>query len=120
MPTGGRRKRRVVPHQTEIDKFFRRLTERDIKNLPGGMLDALNLFIFRKIAPRRTWKIAADNTRFPYYGKPDSSVHIKIPLSPWNEACTVHTGAVGNRHGNPPFYGIYRAEEGRANTGRVM
>ena len=38
----------------------------DIKNLPGGMPDALNLFIFRKIAARRTRKIAADSTRFPF------------------------------------------------------
>ena len=45
----GFRKRRFIPHRTEVDKYFRRLSDKGILNLFGN----LNMEICRKIIPKR-------------------------------------------------------------------
>jgi hypothetical protein len=78
----GMRHRRIVPHQTDVDKFFRRLSERDVKTIFGGVLDAFVQAITAKVGKKRSWKFIADNTKFPYYGKRDPKKHIKSPRLP--------------------------------------
>ncbi len=78
----GARRRRVVPHQTDVDKFFRRLSERDVRTIFGGVLDAWVQEITANVGQRRAWKFIADNTKFPYYGKKDPRKHIKAPHLP--------------------------------------
>jgi hypothetical protein len=78
----GKRCRRVVPHQTDVDKFFRRLSERDVRTIFGGVLDAWVQEITAQVGTRRAWKFIADNTKFPYYGKRDPRKHIKAPHLP--------------------------------------
>ncbi len=71
------RKSRYIPHQTDVDKFIRNLSEKDIKILCRGLLDYLNQKIVKKIAPNRTWWSMADNTKYPYYGPKNPIKHIK-------------------------------------------
>ena len=77
-----KRRRRVVPHQTDVDKFFRCLTERDVRTIFGGVLDAWVRAIANRVGRGRTWKFIADNTKFPYYGKKDPHKHIQAPRLP--------------------------------------
>jgi len=71
------RERRVIPHQTEIDKYFRRLSEKEVKNLFGSILDGINELIYRFIARDRSWTTIADNTKYPYYGTTNATKHMK-------------------------------------------
>lgn len=77
-----KRKRRIIPHQTDIDKFFRCLSETEIKTLFKIILDEINAYICRFIARDRTWTAIADNTKYPYYGMIDSNKHIKATYLP--------------------------------------
>lgn len=65
----GRRKRRFVPHQTDIDKYFRRFSEKDVHNLFGNVLLALCRKIASKYDSRQKWRFMADNTEYAYFGK---------------------------------------------------
>lgn len=78
----GKRKRRYIPHQTEIDDYFSRLTERNVKMLFGGLLDRINQYIFKYIAKDRSWSGIVDNKKDPYYGNMDPTKHIKSPHLP--------------------------------------
>ena len=64
-----KRKRRLVPHQTEVDKYFRRFSEKEVHNLFGN----INMALCRKIAKffgsSQKWRFLVDNTEYPYYGK---------------------------------------------------
>jgi len=62
----GKRCHRVVSHQTDVDKLFRRLSERDARTIFGGVLDALVQEITARVGRRRSWKFIADNTKYPY------------------------------------------------------
>lgn len=78
----GKRKRRKIPHQTDIDQIFRNLTEKDVKTLWGGILDHFARVIIKKQLQNRTWLSMVDNTKFPYYGKKHPKKHIgshKLP-----------------------------------------
>lgn len=80
--TDNLRERRYIPHQTEIDKYFRRLIEKEVKILFGSILDRINEYIYRYIAKDRSWTIIADNTKYPYYGTIDSNKHMRAPYLP--------------------------------------
>jgi hypothetical protein len=114
----GKRHRRVVPHQTDVDKFFRRLSERDVKTIFGGVLDAWVQAITAKVGKNRSWKFIADNTKFPYYGKRDPSKHIKSPRLPGTKHAWMFQGcsvASGDLHLFVDFHsitkGVYRCGE---------
>jgi len=64
-----KRRRRFVPHQTDVDKYFRRFTKTEVHNLFGN----INMALCRKIAQffstSQKWRFLVDNTEFAYYGK---------------------------------------------------
>jgi hypothetical protein len=70
------RYRRCFPHQTDVDKFFRLLTESEVKTIFGGILDYLIRKIVFSTYERRSWTAIVDNTKYPYYGKPNPQKHI--------------------------------------------
>jgi hypothetical protein len=80
--TDNLRERRFIPHQTEIDKYFRRLTEKEVKTLFGSILDGINEYIYRHITKDRSWTVIADNTKYPYYGAIDATKHMRAPYLP--------------------------------------
>lgn len=77
-----KRKRRLIPHQTDVDRFFRRLSMQEIKYIFGGVLDFIVIRILDLHAKRRTWKLIADNTKDPFYGELDPKYHVKYPGLP--------------------------------------
>ncbi|MHA1896964.1 MAG: hypothetical protein ACTSU2_06160, partial [Promethearchaeota archaeon] len=78
-----KRSRRLVPHQTDIDKFFRKLSELEVMAIFGGIIDYLNQKIIKEYLPGRTWIFAVDNTKYPYYGtRIDPKKHIKAKELP--------------------------------------
>jgi len=82
-----KRLRRLIPHQTDVNKFIRCLTETDVKTIMGGLLDYQNQQISETIIPYRTWISIADNTKFPFYGKPDPLKHIGSNHLPGTKVC---------------------------------
>jgi hypothetical protein len=62
------RKRRLVPHQTDVDKFFRLLTEKEVLDLFGNVLSELNLIIRKKVIGGSKMRYLVDNTEYAYYG----------------------------------------------------
>ncbi len=66
----GVRKRRLVPHQTEVDKFFRKLSEKDVHFIFGNILNRLNQEIRRLGIWGSKMRLLVDNTEYPYSGKP--------------------------------------------------
>jgi len=68
------RKRRMVPHQTEVNKYLRRIGLQKTRNilrecLDAQLLEALDLrFISRQVT------LLIDFTEHPYYGKRDDSM----------------------------------------------
>lgn len=78
----GKRKRRFIPHQTDVDKFFNRLTEKEVKTIFGGLLDYFAQKIMKEKCQNRSWTCMVDNTKYAYYGKLDPQKHIgcnKLP-----------------------------------------
>jgi hypothetical protein len=65
----GLRKRRLVPHQTDVDKFFRRLSEKDVHFIFGNILNRLNQEIRRSAIGSSKLRLLVDNTEYPYFGK---------------------------------------------------
>lgn len=63
------RNRRFVPHQTDVDKFFRRLSLKEIQNLFGNINMALCRNIAQYFGSSQKWRFLVDNTEYPYYGK---------------------------------------------------
>jgi len=74
--TDQKRTRRMIPHQTDVDQFFRRLTEQDVKILFGGLLDYIVQKIVQEQTPNRSWLSIVDNTKYAYYGKINPVKHI--------------------------------------------
>ena len=114
----GARRRRVVPHQTDVDKFFRRLSERDVSTIFGGVLDAWVQEITKRLGKRRAWKFIADNTKYPYYGKRNPAKHIKAPHLPGTKHAWMFQGnsvASGGIHLFVDFHsltrGVYRCKD---------
>ena len=65
-----KRKRRLVPHQTDVDKFFRICAENEITihNIFGNVLTALAVMIMKKYNPSMETYCVVDNTEIPYFG----------------------------------------------------
>ncbi|MHA1521558.1 MAG: hypothetical protein ACTSRK_15360, partial [Promethearchaeota archaeon] len=63
-----KRKRRFIPHQTEVDKFFRRFSEKQVQNLFGNINMALCRKISQFFGSSQKWRFLVDNTEYPYYG----------------------------------------------------
>ena len=63
------RHRRFIPHQTDVDKFFRMMTEQEVQTVFGN----LNMHICEKIVTHigrgQRWRLLVDNTEYAYYGK---------------------------------------------------
>ncbi len=64
-----KRKRRFIPHQTEVDKYFRRFSEKEVQDLFGNTLMALCRKIAKFFGLSQKWRYLVDNTEYPYYGK---------------------------------------------------
>ena len=64
-----KRKRRFIPHQTEVDKYFRRFSEKEVQNLFGNINMALCRKIVKYYGTSQKWRFMVDNTEFPYYGE---------------------------------------------------
>lgn len=78
----GKRKRRFIPHQTEVDKFYNRIAEQEVKTIFGGLLDYFTQKILREQCQKRSWTCMVDNTKYPYYGEVDPQKHLgfhKLP-----------------------------------------
>ncbi|MCF2141372.1 MAG: hypothetical protein K9W44_15040 [Candidatus Lokiarchaeota archaeon] len=65
----GIRKRRLVPHQTDVDKFFRRLSENDVHFIFGNLLNHVNQKIRSHSIGGSKMRLLVDNTEYSYYGK---------------------------------------------------
>ena len=114
----GKRERRLVPHQTDIDKYLARFKEKEIKTIFGGMLDYLNGEIFQRVANHRSWTAIVDNTKYPYYGTPDPLKHIGCEGLPgtkvaWMfQALSIHSRQIHLfTDFNSLTKGVYRAEK---------
>jgi len=78
----GKRKRRLVPHQTSVNKFLAHFTEKTTKEFFGTLLTELNERIRKRVFKRNPVRFIADNTKYPYYGKEKTDTEIKIPKLP--------------------------------------
>jgi hypothetical protein len=72
-----KRKHRFYPHQTDVDKFYRGLTEKTAINVFKSVLDRITQWILNQFITTRSWNFIADNTKYPYYGKKNEFKHIK-------------------------------------------
>jgi hypothetical protein len=70
----GIRKRRLVPHQTDVDNFFSMLSEDEVQYIFGNVLMELNRRIKNSKIGGAKLHFIVDNTKFPYYG-PDRTSH---------------------------------------------
>lgn len=64
----GIRKRRLVPHQTDVDKFFSLLSEKEVQYIFGNALAELNRRIKKSRIGGSKLHFIVDNTKYPYYG----------------------------------------------------
>lgn len=88
----GKRHRRAIPHQTEVDKFFRRLTEKEIQQIFGQVLMEINKRIKKKVMGGAKVRFYADNTQYPYYGNDRTSFEIKGHDLPGTKYCRMIQG----------------------------
>jgi hypothetical protein len=65
----GKRKRRLVPHQTDVDNFLGKLTEDEIQYIFGNLLSTLNQRIRKDIIGGSKMRFIVDNSEYPRYGK---------------------------------------------------
>ena len=113
-----KRKRRIIPHQTDVDKFFRRLSESDVKMVLRAANDKFIDIINKKIIPRRSWTGMVDNSKYPYYGAIDEDKHINAPHLPGTKCAWFIQGVSIhslNIHLFTDFHsltkGVYRAKD---------
>ncbi|MHA1775905.1 MAG: hypothetical protein DRO88_11845 [Promethearchaeia archaeon] len=78
----GVRKRRLVPHQTDVDKFFRRLSEKDIHFIFGNILNRLNQEIRRWTIRGSKMRLLVDNTKYPSYLKLQPPIEVETYKQP--------------------------------------
>jgi hypothetical protein len=71
------RKRRFMPHQTDVDKYFRRFSEEEVQNLFGNINMALCRQIAQHFGELQQWRFLVDNTEYPYYGKTSTAYEQK-------------------------------------------
>ena len=78
----GIRQRRLVPHQTNIDRFLNRFTEEEVQTFFGSLLMTIAEKIRKKEIGSNSVKFLADNTKYPYYGKNTTITEIGSPKLP--------------------------------------
>jgi hypothetical protein len=88
----GKRHRRAIPHQTEIDKFTRRLTEKEAQQIFGQVLMEINVRIRKKVMGGAKVRFFADNTQYPYYGNDRTPYEIKANKLKGTKYCRMIQG----------------------------
>jgi len=64
-----KRHRRLIPHQTDVDRFFGMLTENEVHFIFGNVLATLNQKIRKETIGGSKLHLLVDNTEYPYYGR---------------------------------------------------
>ena len=88
----GVRKRRFIPHQTKVDQFLRRFTEKEVQFVFGNLITTINERIRRLEINSSKVKFIADNTKYPYYGNCRTDTEIKHPKLPGTKVCRMFQG----------------------------
>lgn len=88
----GIRKRRLIPHQTKVDQFLRRLTEEEVQFIFGNLIAAVNERIRKLEINSSKVKFIADNTKYPYYGNYKTDTEITQPKLPGTKVCRMFQG----------------------------
>ena len=88
----GVRKRRLVPHQTSVDKFLRLFTENEAQQVFGNILAGLNDVIKKDEIKNSKVKFIADNTKYPYYGSIGDNTVIGAKGLPGTGNCRMFQG----------------------------
>lgn len=111
-----RRSRRLVPHQTDVDLFFKAFSEQDVQILFGGLLNYITYKIVKEQCRGRKWLSMVDNTKYPYYGVLNPLKHIGTKGLPGTKHAWMFQGVSlqsEDIHIYTQFYsltlGIYRA-----------
>ncbi|WP_457559059.1 hypothetical protein [Candidatus Harpocratesius sp.] len=78
----GIRKRRLVPHQADVDKFFRLLSEIGIHFIFGNLLNRVNREIRSKENKGSKMRLLVDSTEYPYYGMLQPSFELGTQKQP--------------------------------------
>jgi hypothetical protein len=90
--TDGVRKRRLIPHQTKVDKFLRRFTEKEAQQFFGNLLAQINEVIRKQTIKSSKVKFIADNTKYPYYGGSRKDTEIGSTKLPGTKLCRMFQG----------------------------
>jgi hypothetical protein len=111
------RSRRLVPHQTDVDKFFRRLTEKEVHFIFGNLLNAVNRTIRQKIIGGSKLRVLVDNTEYAYYGHAHHPFEIGTHRHPGTQKARLFQGIALQGSGMTLFsefrllrYNQYRAK----------
>ena len=107
------RHRRLVPHQTDVDKFFRRLSEREVQNLFGNLNMALCRKIMQFLKHGQTWRFLVDNTTYPYYGAKTPPFDIGTIRHQGTRVCRMFQGHSLHGCDITLFYDFYLLRKGQ-------
>ena len=88
----GVRRRRMIPHQTSVDRFLNRMGERDAQQFFRNILAAVNSKIRNKEISTSGVKFLADNTKYPYYGAMKTDTEIGAQGLPGTRRCRMFQG----------------------------
>jgi len=88
----GIRKRRLVPHQTKVDEFLRRFSEKEVQQVFGNILAQINEYIRKEEIKTSKVKFIADNTKYPYYGSMKTNTEIGSTKLPGTKYCRMIQG----------------------------
>lgn len=93
-----KRFRRLIPHQTDVDKFFRLFSENEVHYVFGNCLTALSDRIRKKALNGTKMKMMVDNTEYAYYGCPQPPYDIGTNRKQGTKRCHLFQGLC--LHGN--------------------
>lgn len=88
----GKRHRRLIPHQTDVDKFFRLFTAEEVRQVFGQVLIGMSSKIKRKLFGDTTLRMLVDNTKYPYYGRDRTHYEIGHNKLPGTKVCRMFQG----------------------------
>lgn len=109
----GKRKRRLIPHQTDVDKFFRLFTEKEVNTLFGNLIMALNKEIFKSQIGSSKFRFLVDNTEYGYYGIPNPMYDIGTNRKPGTKVCHMFQGHVLQGSGMTLFLDFFLLKKGQ-------
>ncbi|QEE15540.2 transposase [Promethearchaeum syntrophicum] len=109
----GVRKRRLVPHQTDVDKFFRLLSEKEVNMLFGNLLMNVVLKVKARCIGGSKLRFLVDNTEYAYYGKPNSLFEIGTNRKPGTRFCRMFQGHALHGSGMTLFTDFYLLQKGK-------